>query len=150
MRLKVPKINSNHFRSKTSDHVAIGKPRSKNSDLACDRRGPTKSGANRTYPWEKLRASTGQIGHCLLNCMLTSPWSGLGSRVSSCEGLVKLRKRGGVQKSMGNQVPWKTGVLIYLPVTSRPLISLQKGAFLSPCNFATTHLTACILNFYLP
>ena len=32
----------------------------------------------------------------------------------------KVRKRGGVQKSMGNKVPWKTGVLIYLPVTSRP------------------------------
>ena len=41
-------------------------------------------------------------------------------------------------------------VLIYLPVTSQPLISLQEDAFLSPCNFATTHLTACILNFHLP
>ena len=61
-----------------------------------------------------------------------------------------IRKRGGVQKSMGNKVPWKIGVLIYLPVTSRPLISLQKEPVLSPCNFATTHLTACILNFYLP
>ena len=38
------------------------------------------------------------------------------------------RKRGGVQKSMGNNVPWKTGMLIYPPVTSRPLISLQKEA----------------------
>ena len=62
----------------------------------------------------------------------------------------KIRKRGGVQKSMGNKVPWKTGVPIYLPVTSRPLISLQKEAVLHPCNFATTHLTARILNFYLP
>ena len=62
----------------------------------------------------------------------------------------KVRKRGGVQKSMGNKVPWKTGMLIYLPVTSRPLISLQKEAFLSPCIFATTRLAACILNFYLP
>ena len=61
-----------------------------------------------------------------------------------------LRKRGGVQKSMGNKVPWKIGVLIYLPVTSRPLISLQKEACSSPRNFATTLLTACILNFYLP
>ena len=51
---------------------------------------------------------------------------------------------------MGNKVPWKTGMLVYLPVTSRPLISLQKEAVLSPCNFATAHLTACILNFYLP
>ena len=51
---------------------------------------------------------------------------------------------------MGNEVPWKTGMLIYLPVTSRPLISLQKEAVSSPCNFATTHLTACILDFYLP
>ena len=30
----------------------------------------------------------------------------------------KLRKRRGVQKSMGNEVPWKIGVLICLPVTS--------------------------------
>ena len=26
----------------------------------------------------------------------------------------------------------------------------KKKAVLSPCNFATAHLTACILNFYLP
>ena len=63
-------------------------------------------------------------------------------------GLADFRQRGGVQKSMGNKVPWKTGMLIYLPVTSRPLISLQKEAVSSPCNFATAHLTACILNFY--
>ena len=56
-----------------------------------------------------------------------------------------LRKRGGVQKSMGKKVPWKTGMLISLPVTSRPVIFLQKEAVSSPCNFATTHLTACIL-----
>ena len=60
------------------------------------------------------------------------------------------RKRRGVQKSMGNKVPWKIGMPTCLPVTSQPLISLQKEAVLSPCNFATTHLTACILNFYLP
>ena len=51
---------------------------------------------------------------------------------------------------MANKVPWKIGMLIYLPVTSQPFISLQKEAVLSPCNFATTHLTACILNLYLP
>ena len=61
-----------------------------------------------------------------------------------------LMKHGGVQKSTGKKVPCKIGVLIYLPVTSRPLISLQKEAFLSPCSFATAHLTACILDFYLP
>ena len=61
----------------------------------------------------------------------------------------KLRKRGGIQKSMGNKVPWKIGMLISLPVTLRPLIFLQKEAVLSPCNFATTHLTACILSFLL-
>ena len=61
--------------------------------------------------------------------------------------LKQFRKRGGVKKSMGNEVPWKTGMLIYLPVTSRPLTFPQKEAVLSPCNFATTHLTACILNF---
>ena len=54
----------------------------------------------------------------------------------------RLRKREGVEKSMGNKVPWKTGMPIYLPVTSRPLISLQKEAVSSPCNFATAHLTA--------
>ena len=37
--------------------------------------------------------------------------------------------------------------LLYLPVTSRPLIFSQKEAFLSPFTFATTRLTACILNF---
>ena len=63
---------------------------------------------------------------------------------------INIRKCRGVQKSMGNKVPWKIGLLIYLPVTSRPLISLQKEEVLSPCNFATTHLKACILNFYLP
>ena len=51
---------------------------------------------------------------------------------------------------MGNKVSCKTGMLIYLPVTSRPLISLQKEAVLSPFNFATAHLTACTLKFYLP
>ena len=61
-----------------------------------------------------------------------------------------VRKRRGVQNSMGNKVPWKTGMLIYLRVTSRPLIFLQKEAVLSPCNFATGHLTACILDFCLP
>ena len=61
-----------------------------------------------------------------------------------------LRKRGGVQKSMANKVPWKTGMLIYLPGTSRPLISLQKEAISSPCNFATAHWTACTLNFLCP
>ena len=57
-----------------------------------------------------------------------------------------VRKRGGVQKSMGNKVPWKIGMLIYLPVTSRAPVSLQKEAVLSPCNFAT----ACILKMFLP
>ena len=37
--------------------------------------------------------------------------------------LLSIRKRGGVQKSMGDNVPWKIGMLIYLPVTLRPLIS---------------------------
>ena len=41
-------------------------------------------------------------------------------------------------------------MLIHLPVTLRPLIFPQKEAFLSSCNFATTHLTARILKFYLP
>ena len=39
------------------------------------------------------------------------------------------RKRGGVQNSMGNKVPWKIGTLIYLPVTSRPLFSCRKKQF---------------------
>ena len=33
---------------------------------------------------------------------------------------IPLRKHGWVQKCTGLQVPWKTGMLIYLPVTSRP------------------------------
>ena len=65
-----------------------------------------------------------------------------------------LRKREGVQKSMGNKVPWKIGMLLHLPVTSQPRIFPQKEAFylpvtswhpfdslhsqfLSPFNFAT-------------
>ena len=40
-------------------------------------------------------------------------------------------------------------MLIYLLITSRPLIFLQKEAVLSPCNFAAARLTACILNVYL-
>ena len=71
-------------------------------------------------------------------------------RAIICTTPQKIRKRRGVQKSMGNKVSWKIGVLIYLPVTLRPLISLQEEAVLSPCNFATANLTACILNFYLP
>ena len=59
--------------------------------------------------------------------------------------LIFIRKRGGVQKSMG-KVPWGTGMLIYLPVTSRPPISPQKEATLPPRN----HLAACSLKFYLP
>ena len=59
-------------------------------------------------------------------------------------------KHGGVQKSMGRRVPWKIGVLICHPVTSRSPIFPQKEALLTPCNFATTHLTASILNCYLP
>ena len=59
-------------------------------------------------------------------------------------------KCGGIQKSMGHKVPWKTGMLICHPVTSRPRAFLQKKSVLSHCNFATTHLAACILNFYLP
>ena len=64
--------------------------------------------------------------------------------------LIKVRKRERVQKCMGHKVPWKIVMLIYLPATSRPLIFLQKEAVLSPSSFATTHLTAFILNFYLP
>ena len=43
---------------------------------------------------------------------------------------------------MGHKVPWKTRVLICHPMTSRPLIFLQKGAVSSPCDCTTTHLTA--------
>ena len=38
----------------------------------------------------------------------------------------KIFRKRGIQKSMGNKAPWKTGMLIYLPVTSRPLISLHR------------------------
>ena len=56
----------------------------------------------------------------------------------------------------GSRNPWvikfhgRIGMLICHLVTSRPLVFLQKEAVLSPCNFATTHLTAFILKFYLP
>ena len=55
----------------------------------------------------------------------------------------------GSQKSISKD-PWKTGMLIYLPVTSQPLISCRKKRFFPPCNFTTTHLAACVLKFYLP
>ena len=54
------------------------------------------------------------------------------------------------RKRRSGKVAWETGMLIYLPVTSRPLIYLQKEAVLSSCNFAHTHLTARIPNFHLP
>ena len=44
---------------------------------------------------------------------------------------------------MGHKVLWKTGMLICHPVTSRPLISLQKEAILPPC-------TAVILFLFNP
>ena len=51
---------------------------------------------------------------------------------------------------MGNKVPWKTGMLIYLPVISRPLISCRKNQFYLPVTSRPAILTASILNFYLP
>ena len=59
------------------------------------------------------------------------------------------RKREGVQKSMSHKVPCKIGVLISRPLTSRPLIFPRREAVSSLCKFATTHLTASILNLYL-
>ena len=56
---------------------------------------------------------------------------------------------GVVQKSMGHKVTSKIGMIIYHPVTSRPLVFLQKEAASSPCNFATAHLTALCLHLYL-
>ena len=50
---------------------------------------------------------------------------------------------------MGRRVPWKIGMLMFHPVTSRPLIFVWKEAVLSPCNFGTTRLTAFLLDFYL-
>ena len=56
---------------------------------------------------------------------------------------------------MGNKVPWKTGMLIYLLVTSRPLISCRKNQFyhlvsvLRPPNLSAMHSVIFIsqLNF---
>ena len=70
--------------------------------------------------------------------------------VSEGRGMRHLSGNAEGSRNPGNKVPWKTGIPIYLHVTSRPLIFLQKEAILPPCNFATTHLAACILNFYLP
>ena len=78
-----------------------------------------------------------------INCMLFSCWCTL--------FLVgRIKKRGGIQKSMGHKVPWNIGMRICHPVTSRPLIFLQKEAVLSSCSFATTHLIAFIWHFFLP
>ena len=48
---------------------------------------------------------------------------------------------------MGHEVSWNIGICH--PVTSRPLIFPQQDAVLSPCNFAATHLIACILQCFL-
>ena len=37
-------------------------------------------------------------------------------------------------------------MLIYLPLTPQTLICVKKEAVLSPCNFVTAHLTACMLH----
>ena len=65
--------------------------------------------------------------------------------------VIKEGKLGTAERSKihGHTVPWRTLMLICHLVTSRPLIFQQNEAVLSPCNFATSHLTACILKFYL-
>ena len=47
------------------------------------------------------------------------------------------------------KVSSKTGILICLRVTLCPLTLLHKEAVASPCNFATTLLTACIFYIYI-
>ena len=54
------------------------------------------------------------------------------------------RKRGNFQTSIGHEVPWKTGMPIHHTVDLQPFVFPQKECS-SPCNFATSHLTACIL-----
>ena len=51
---------------------------------------------------------------------------------------------------MGHKVLQKIRMLVYLRVTSQPLIFLQKEAVLFPEVFATARLTACVLKFCLP
>ena len=56
-------------------------------------------------------------------------------------------RAGGVQKSSGHKVSWKTGVLSCHPVTSRPPTHVPaERTVLSPCGFETARLTVFILN----
>ena len=48
---------------------------------------------------------------------------------------------------IANKIPGKMGMLVYLPVPSRRLMSLQEEGVSSPCSFATAFLTASILHF---
>ena len=57
---------------------------------------------------------------------------------------------GRTEVSKSIKVAWKTGMQTCDSPTSQPRIFLQKDAVLSSWNFATTHLTAVILHFYLP
>ena len=78
--------------------------------------------------------TTGEAQKCptqrALKTLIIGPHNDIGFLCRTvCPRLIavpNLRKRGGVQKSIGQRVPWKIGMLIYLPVTSPPLISLQK------------------------
>ena len=81
--------------------------------------------------------------HMSHNLVWTNPFTP--ARFAEFQFSKDRKRRRGVQKSMGNKVPWKIGSLIYLPVTSRPFISLEKVATSPPPN-----LTACILNVCLP
>ena len=77
---------------------------------------------------------------------------GLVERVDS-QGILELQISGNAKQSRN---PWiikfhgRLGVLTCHPVTSRPLSFPQKEVVLSPCHFASTHLTASILRCYLP
>ena len=51
---------------------------------------------------------------------------------------------------IGHKVPWEIGILICHPVTSKAARFPAGRSSLSPCIFATAHLTACVLNLCLP
>ena len=75
-----------------------------------------------------------QVIRCLCGC--------------DCDSLTQGRKFAALS---GNAVQkWKIVMPICHPVTSQPLIFLQKEAVLSPRHFATTHLRAVNLNVLSP
>ena len=142
-RIYSKQINLTIFRAHYRKHLAIDRsddtrtetPRTKSCNELPDENSPKLELV--TLDRNMTGENSQQIDLVMIS--VTVLWNSL---------LTNFRKRREVQKP--NKLPWKIGMLIYIPVTWRPPISLQKEAVLLPCNFATTHSTACILKYYLP